>query len=105
MRAGIGRSATDHTSIFALFGQDWTPFGSSTLPNLLESTGLGLGFGTLYERDPQIRMGVNHKFEGAFAIQPEIAPVELHAFHGVQRALHFDFAIRDQGWQILPEPL
>jgi len=38
----------DKTNFFALFGQDWTPFGSSTLPNLYETTGLGLGFGTLY---------------------------------------------------------
>ena len=82
IRLGYGRvdwKTTDHTSSFALFGQDWTLFGSSTLPNMFESTGLGLGFGTLYERDPQIRMGVNHKFEGAFAIQPEVAVV-LPAF-------------------------
>jgi hypothetical protein len=52
-------------TVFLLAGQDWTPFGSSTLPNLLETTGLGLGYGTLYERLPQIRTGVIHTVGGA----------------------------------------
>jgi len=67
----------DQTSIFALFGQDWTPFGSSTLPNLFETTGLGLGFGTLYERAPQVRFGVGHKIGGPrnLFVQPEFALV------------------------------
>jgi hypothetical protein len=59
----------------ALFGQDWTLFGSSTLPNLLETTGLGIGFGSLYERDPQMRAGFTHRFSekaGGFAIEPEV---------------------------------
>jgi len=50
----------------ALFGQDWTLFGSSTLPNILETTGLGIDFGTLYERLPQMRVGYTHK-SGDFA--------------------------------------
>jgi hypothetical protein len=67
----------DRTNIFGVFGQDWTPFGSSTLPNLFESTGLGLGFGTLYERAPQFRFGVGHKIGGSrdVFIQPEFAVV------------------------------
>lgn len=67
----------DKTAMFALFGQDWTPFGSSTLPNLFETTGLGLGFGTLYERAPQFRFGVSHKLGGArnWRLQPEFAIV------------------------------
>jgi len=67
----------DETSIFALFGQDWTPFGSSTLPSLFETTGLGLGFGTLYERAPQVRFGVGHKLGGSrnAYLQPEFAIV------------------------------
>jgi len=67
----------DQTSIFGVFGQDWTPFGSSTLPNLFETTGLGLGFGTLYERAPQFRFGIGHKLGGErnFFIQPEVAVV------------------------------
>jgi hypothetical protein len=56
----IDHHFNDNTSMFALFGQDYTPFGSSTLPPLYETTGLGLGFGTLYERAPQIRFGVGH---------------------------------------------
>jgi len=67
----------DQTSMFALFGQDWTPFGSSTLPNLFETTGLGLGFGSLYERAPQVRFGVGHKMGGPrnLFLQPEFALV------------------------------
>lgn len=65
----------DKTNFFALFGQDWTPFGSSTLPNLYETTGLGLGFGTLYERAPQFRFGIGHKIGGSRNVffQPELA--------------------------------
>ena len=67
----------DDTSAFVLFGQDWTPFGSSTLPNLFETTGLGLGFGTLYERAPQVRFGIGHKIGGSRNVffQPEFAVV------------------------------
>jgi hypothetical protein len=65
--------SANHGNVFsALFGQDWTPFGSSTLPNMLETTGLGIGFGTLYERTPQIRVGYTHKAAG-FQIMPEFA--------------------------------
>ena len=83
-RLGYGRidyHATDTTSVFGLFGQDWTPFASSTLPNLFETTGLGVGFGTLYERLPQFRFGIEHKLGGArkFVVSPEFAIV-LPAF-------------------------
>ncbi len=69
------------TSVHILFGQDWTPFGSSTLPNLLETTGLGIGFGSLYTREPQVRVGVVHNFGGSskFTLSPEFA-VTLPAF-------------------------
>src|ERR1019366_2174925 len=60
----VDHKFNDQTSIFGVFGQDWTPFGSSTLPNLFETTGLGLGFGTLYERAPQVRFGIGHKIGG-----------------------------------------
>jgi len=81
IRVAYGRidwAATDKTSLLALFGQDWTPFGSSTLPDLLESNGLGFGFGTLYQRAPQMRFGFNHKFgsDRDFQIQPEFAVVD-----------------------------
>jgi hypothetical protein len=79
-RLGYGRvdwKVSDTDSLFFLAGQDWTPFGSSTLPNLFETTGIGIGFGTLYERAPQIRVGVEHKLGGSrkFAISPEFAIV------------------------------
>jgi hypothetical protein len=61
-------------TISALLGQDWTPFSSSTLPNLLETTILGGGYGTLWERDPQIRVGWTHDF-GGFKLMPEVAAV------------------------------
>lgn len=63
---------SDRTTLSALFGQDWTPFASSTLPNMLETTGCGIGFGTLYERTPQMRVGFTHKFT-AIQIMPEFA--------------------------------
>lgn len=56
----------------ALFGQDWTTYGSSTLPNILETTGLGIGFGSLYERDPQMRVGFTHATK-KFSIMPEFS--------------------------------
>ncbi len=73
----IDHRFNDETSMFALFGQDWTPFASSTLPNLFETTGYGLGFGTLYERAPQFRFGVGHKLGGSRNVffQPEVAVV------------------------------
>ena len=77
LRVGYGRidyKPNPDNSVFALFGQDWTPFASSTLPNLFETTGLGVGFGTLYERNPQFRFGVLHNF-GSFKLSPEAAVV------------------------------
>jgi hypothetical protein len=74
-------AANDKTTVFALFGQDWTPFGSSTLPATIETTGLGIAFGSLYERAPQIRGGFVHNFGGprTFKLSPEFAVV-LPAF-------------------------
>ncbi len=95
--ARVDYAATDHTTLFALFGQDWTPFGSSTLPNLLETTGLGVGFGTLYERLPQARLGFNHNFGGSrnFKIQPEIAVV-LPAFGNVPPVVDNELAFGER---------
>jgi hypothetical protein len=75
--ARIDWRPSDTNSFFFLAGQDWTPFGSSTLPNIFETTGLGIGFGILYERAPQFRIGVEHKLGGSrkFAIAPEVAVV------------------------------
>jgi hypothetical protein len=72
--ARLDYHATSRDTFSALFGQDWTPFGSSTLPNILETTGLGIGFGVLWERDPQMRFGWTHDF-GGFQVMPEFALV------------------------------
>src|SRR4029078_8102311 len=72
----------EKTSAFALFGQDWAPFVSSTMPNMIENTNFGgLGYGAAYTRIPQARFGLNHKFGGSRAVSfgPEIAIV-LPAF-------------------------
>ena len=87
IRLGYARldyKPNDLNSVFVLFGQDWTPFTSSTLPNLFETTGLGVGFGTLYERLPQFRFGFEHAFGSptGFKLGPEFAIV-LPAFGNV----------------------
>jgi hypothetical protein len=51
--ARIDRRLTENLTGFALFGQDWSPFVSSTLPNMIENTYFGgIGFGTAYQRIP-----------------------------------------------------
>jgi len=78
----IDRRFNDKTSAFALFGQDWSPFVSSTMPNTIENTNFGgVGYGAAYTRIPQARFGFNHKFGGsrAVAFGPEFAIV-LPAF-------------------------
>jgi hypothetical protein len=78
----IDRRFNDNTSAFALFGQDWAPFLSSTMPNMIENTNFGgIGYGAAYTRIPQARFGFNHKFGGSrdFRFGPEIAIV-LPAF-------------------------
>lgn len=76
--ARIDRRLSENTTGFALFGQDWTPFVSSTLPNMIENTNFGgLGYGAAYERAPQARFGFNFNAHGARALifQPEFAIV------------------------------
>ena len=82
--ARVDWKVSDQTTLFGLFGQDWTPFGSSTLPPLFETTGLGVFFGSLYERAPQARFGFNYNIGGSrkVKIQPEVAVV-LPAFGNV----------------------
>lgn len=75
--ARVDRTFSDKTTGFLLFGQDWTPFGSSTLPNLIETTGLGIAFGSLYQRAPQIRGGFNYNLgtKRNLRFLPEVAIV------------------------------
>ena len=69
-------AASDKTDIYFEGGQDWTLFGSSALPNLLETTALGYWYGDVYERSPQFQVGWvqklgsdrNFKFAPTFAI-------------------------------------
>lgn len=74
----IDRRVNDKFTAFALFGQDWTPFASSTQPNTIENTNFGgVGYGAAYERLPQVRAGFNYSLGGSrsWKIQPEIAVV------------------------------
>jgi len=77
IRLAYGRidwKVNETNTLSAVMGQDWTPFTSSTLPNMLETTGLGIAFGNPYERAPQFRSGYTHDF-GRFQLMPEIAVV------------------------------
>ncbi len=64
---------TPTTSFYFLGGQDWTPFGSSILPNTLETTGVQIGFGSIYERAPQMRVGMTLGGESHFTFAPDFA--------------------------------
>ncbi len=72
----IDHAVSDNTKLFTVIGMDWTPFASSTLPNLLETTGLGVFFGNPYERAMQFRAGIFHDFGGdrhfSLGIEPAI---------------------------------
>src|SRR6267142_6907442 len=70
----IDRTITEKLTGFALFGQDYTPFASSTMPNVIESTNFGgFGYGAIYQRLPQVRFGFNYKAGGSrdLKLQPE----------------------------------
>lgn len=58
----IDRVLSEKTTGHVLFGQDWTPFGSSTMPNIVETTGFHLAYGNVYERAPQVRTGISYNF-------------------------------------------
>jgi hypothetical protein len=76
--ARIDRRFNDKFSTFALFGQDWSPFASSTLPNMIENTNFGgIGYGAIYQRVPQTRVGFSYNFGGARSVKiaPEFAIV------------------------------
>jgi len=58
-------AASGKTDIYFEGGQDWTLFGSSALPNLLETTALGYWYGDVYERSPQFQLGLVQKLGGS----------------------------------------
>ncbi len=72
----IDRRINEQFSGFALFGQDWSPFASSTQPNTIENTNFGgVGYGAIYQRIPQVRVGFNYNAGGSWKIHPEFAIV------------------------------
>lgn len=56
--ARMDYAASDKTDFYFEAGQDWTLFGSSALPSILETTFLGAFYGDLYERSPQFQFGL-----------------------------------------------
>jgi len=58
-------AASDNVDLYFEGGQDWTLFGSSALPNLLETTALGYWYGDVYERSPQFQFGGVFKAGGS----------------------------------------
>jgi hypothetical protein len=74
--ARIDRRFNENLSGFVLFGQDWAPFSSSTLPNMIENTNFGgIGYGAIYQRVPQTRLGFVYNLGGSRGIKvaPEFA--------------------------------
>jgi len=72
--ARIDHKFTESTTGFILAGYDWTPFGSGNFANLLETEGGGAYFGSIYEREAQIRLGVWHNFGGSRNFRLGIEP-------------------------------
>ena len=64
--------ASPKTDLFLKGGQDWTLFGSSLLPNLLETTFLGAFYGSVYTRSPQLTIGAVQDFGHSVKFLPEI---------------------------------
>jgi hypothetical protein len=71
--ARLDYQASDMTDIYFEGGQDWTLFGSSALPNLLETTALGYWYGDIYERSPQFQFGLVQKL-GSSSRNFKLAP-------------------------------
>ena len=56
--ARLDYAASDKTDLYFEGGQDWLLYGSSVLPNILETTQVGAYFGSIYERSPQLQVGL-----------------------------------------------
>ena len=65
--------ASDSTDFSFEGGQDWTLFGSTALPNILETTFLGAYYGDVYERSPQMMVGFVQKLGGSVKLDPTFA--------------------------------
>ncbi len=78
LRLAFGRidwTVAPNSDVFFEAGQDWTIFGSSAMMNLFETTFFGAYWGNLYERSPQMRLGLVQKLGGSrdFKLSPEFA--------------------------------
>ena len=73
--ARLDYAASEKLDVFFEAGQNWTLFGSSALPNILETTFLGAYSGDIWERAPQFRFGLVQKLGGErnFKFSPEFA--------------------------------
>jgi hypothetical protein len=71
--ARLDYAASDKTDIYFEGGQDWTLFGSTALPSILETTALGYWYGDIYERSPQFQFGLVQKL-GSSSRNFKIAP-------------------------------
>lgn len=69
-------TATENSDYFLEAGQNWSLFGSTALPNILETTFLGAYSGDVWERTPQFRFGLVQKLgtsDRDFKFSPEFA--------------------------------
>src|ERR1039457_6918927 len=88
-------AASENSDFYFEGGEEWRLFGSSALPNLLETTFFGAYYGNVYERSPQMMVGWVQKLGGsmhlkispAFAIMmPSSAQVESGATNAFSSA-------------------
>ncbi|HTW30156.1 MAG TPA: hypothetical protein VMD76_00660 [Candidatus Sulfotelmatobacter sp.] len=69
-------AVTSRSDVFFEGGQNWSLFGSTALPNILETTFLGAYSGDIWERTPQFRFGLVQKLgtsDRDFKFTPEFA--------------------------------
>jgi len=91
--ARLDYAASEKSDLFFEGGQNWSLFGSSALPNILETTFLGAYSGDIWERTPQFRFGMVQKLGGDrnWKFSPEIALMmpstgeimKLNSFNGL----------------------
>ena len=59
--ARLDYAASENTDFYFEGGQDWTLFGSSALPSIIETTFLQAFYGSIWERSPQFQFGLVQK--------------------------------------------